>query len=820
MQKPLAAPALSFAAGIAASRLAPFSPAEAAVCTAAFALLAGLCYRRGSGRPGRVCAWLACCAAGLWNAAARGADPVPPPQPGDGRLTGCVVEPSTVRNDRFQFTLALDSGGRARVTVPPARGGGLPPPLAYGTRVEADLRLRPIRGFRNPGAFDVEQYQARRGVFWNAVAPRGAVPRVLAGVCGESWRRPIERWRAAALERIDRLYPGDGYHAGMLRGLLLGDKSGIRQSWTDAYRRTGTYHALVISGSHVTLVCGLFLVWRRHWGFGERTLLLLAGATAWLYALMAGADPPVLRAAAGFLLYIAACLLYRRTSILNALAAVALAFLAVDPGQLFDASFQLSFLAVAALGAFSPEPGSGRVPDRQAMALRLELKLAMETAALASGVPARWLKRIGAAAGAPVREAWALLRVSAGVQAGLALPMVLLFHRVSFTGLAANLVVVPVISSAIPFGFAAVFTGWPWAARTAAWLLDFASGAAAWCVRFEPALRIPDPPAWLAVVIPCAFLAWAAARTLRWKLVWAAACAALLAALVWYPFAPRTPRNSLELSALDVGQGESLALTLPDGSLAVVDGGGLPQYGRRTAGGFDVGEEVVSPCLWARGVRQLGAVAVTHLHDDHAGGIRAVLDNFRPRELWSGFAPDHPAWRQLSERARELGIRVRILKQGDEFDFGGAHWQALAPARGQSWTGRPRNGDSLVLRVRHGRHAFLLTGDIERSGEARLLEEGLAGGAQVLKVAHHGSRLSSLEPLLDRLSPAVAVISAGAGNSYGLPNAQVVEALRARHALVLRTDQDGLVTVRSDGRYLTVEPSRPGPTEWLRWDLF
>jgi competence protein ComEC len=216
----------------------------------------------------------------------------------------------------------------------------------------------------------------------------------------------------------------------------------------------------------------------------------------------------------------------------------------------------------------------------------------------------------------------------------------------------------------------------------------------------------------------------------------------------------------------------------------------------------------------------LAVVAVTHLHDDHVGGVAALLENFRPPELWTGFAPDYPAWHRLEEKARGLGIRVRVLKQGDEFEFGGVAWQTLAPARGQPWTGKPRNDDSLVLRVRHGRHAFLLTGDIERRVEARMLEDGIPAGAQVLKVAHHGSRLSSLPPLLDHLRPAVAVISAGAGNIYRLPNAEIVRELRARHALILRTDLDGLVTVRSDGRCLTVEPSRLAGPAWTHWDLF
>ncbi|MGB9612287.1 MAG: ComEC/Rec2 family competence protein, partial [Bryobacteraceae bacterium] len=137
--------------------------------------------------------------------------------------------------------------------------------------------------------------------------------------------------------------------------------------------------------------------------------------------------------------------------------------------------------------------------------------------------------------------------------------------------------------------------------------------------------------------------------------------------------------------------------------------------------------------------------------------------------------------------------------------LGGLPCRVLAPARGQPWSGRPQNNDSLVLELRHGRHTFLLTGDIEAPVEARLAEEGLLAPVQVLKVPHHGSRRSATEWLLERTRPAVALISAGEGNSYGLPHPETVGRLRAARALVLRTDEDGLVAVCSDGRYLEVE---------------
>jgi len=162
------------------------------------------------------------------------------------------------------------------------------------------------------------------------------------------------------------------------------------------------------------------------------------------------------------------------------------------------------------------------------------------------------------------------------------------------------------------------------------------------------------------------------------------------------------------------------------------------------------------------------------------------------------------------------------LKQGDEGRLGGVQWEVLAPSDAQTWRGRAQNNDSLVLRLRYGRHVFLLTGDIESGVERRLLEDYRDLRADVLKVAHHGSRRSNLPGWLAGVQPSVALISAGLGNSYGLPHPRVIEDLNARRALILRTDLDGLSTVLSDGRYLQLDNQRqrPAPQQgeiWLRF---
>ena len=232
----------------------------------------------------------------------------------------------------------------------------------------------------------------------------------------------------------------------------------------------------------------------------------------------------------------------------------------------------------------------------------------------------------------------------------------------------------------------------------------------------------------------------------------------------------------------------------------LVDGGGVLSYGRTRAPNFDTGEDVVSPYLWSRGIRRLDVVVATHAHQDHIGGLSAILENFRPRELWTGANPSA----DLVKRAKVLGVRVVESHQGTPMDFSGAQIEVLAPTPDYV-SASVGNNDSLAMRITYGARSFLLTGDLESRVENSLLAEGKLAHADVLKVGHHGSRTSTSEEFMDAVSPRVALISAGFENSFNHPHPSVVARLQARQIAILRTDLAGRSTVSTDGRSLDFE---------------
>jgi competence protein ComEC len=743
-------------------------------------------------------------------------------------LNGCVVEPPAFYDGRDQFTVELAPKARARVTLA-IKEGDLPPELHYGQRVEFEARIRAIRNFQNPGAFDSEGFLARSGIYWTASVSAGTAIAVQRGKCGSRFYAIVFALRTAILDRIDLLYRNNPYATGIMEATLIGEKRKLEKIWTDHFRRTGTYHMLVIDGLHVSVLAAVLLFLLRVCFVPQLAALSATAGFAWLYALLSGMDAPAVRAAGGFTCYLIARYFYRRARILNLLAAIAIVYLIYDPDQLFEAGFQLSFLCVAAIGAFalpSLEATSAplvrglhginevsrdpRLPPRVAH-FRLELRLIAETFFYLIRIPQSWIAHFLSFGARLVFFAWEMAVISTVIQIALALPMAIYFHRIPLTGVSANIIVVPLLSLVIPIGFLAVFTNSSFAATIAEWLLNTGETVADWHTGWEPNWRVADPPWWLSIAFSIALLALAMAipRSRRFTVAASLTVAALFALVFWQPFPANTQPGILELTAIDVGQGDSLLVSFPDGKLMLVDGGGVLAFGRQSKPRLDIGEDVVSPYLWSRSIRRLDAIALTHAHDDHAAGLPALIENFHPAELWTGATPMSDVWSTIAAKARDQRVPVVPMRAGRNFDFGGTRIEILSPPSDYIPAAGPKNNDSLVMRITYGERSILLTGDMEKPMEIGLLADGVPVRADILKVGHHGSNTSSIDLFLDAVSPTYALISDGFENSFRHPHPQVLARLAAHKAGVLRTDRHGLITVRTDGHRIWTETYLP-----------
>jgi ComEC/Rec2-related protein len=310
----------------------------------------------------------------------------------------------------------------------------------------------------------------------------------------------------------------------------------------------------------------------------------------------------------------------------------------------------------------------------------------------------------------------------------------------------------------------------------------------------------------------------AASRSRLLKLAGCAfACAALV--IVAHPLSAGRADGRLRVDFLDVGQGDSALVTMPDGTTLLVDGGGRPELRRNRrdeteeeAGEFDpdargVGDAVVSEYLWWRGLSRVDYILATHADADHIDGLNAVARNFKVDAALVARAPqDDAEFVRFAATARDAGLPVFIIGRGDHMSFGGVEadvlWPPLAPGDADSPSG---NNQSVILRLRFRSRTLLLAGDAEADAERALVAAGDDLRSDAVKVAHHGSRTSSTQSFVNATRPALAVVSVGLVSPYAHPNPQVIERWRAAGAQVLTTGQRGTITVSTDGEDLKVE---------------
>lgn len=625
-------------------------------------------------------------------------------------------------------------GGLRLSSVSPPDGRGWPE-LHAGDEIEVLAEAKRPQVFRDDGAFDRRAYLAQQNI--DLVATLRA-PQLIERVASPpgtaaTW---LARARRRLRDEIDKLCAGSPQAAAVLRATLLGDRSSVDRAESTDFQKTGAFHVLVVAGLHLGAIAfALFWIGKTvRLSRGWNTLFTLALLFA--YVAVVEQRVPVLRAAVMAAIVLLGGFFFRRLELLNSAALAALILLVARPLALRDSSFQLTFVAIGCIAGLaapwlekSAEPyvralRGWRDVTRDAAHEPRATQFRIDLRSLAQWLSLRLPQRLGKTLGDALSggillsfRVWELLVVTMALQIGMLPLMARDFHRVALAAPIVNLAAVPMIGILVPLGFLTLLTGLishsvgRLLATLLVWVTSLLVQVVHWFADFPRwSYRIPGPPFWLVVMffmIGVALVAEmqirrTARRTIRGGLCCAWALCALTIAI--FPFGAEWAKGKLEVEVLDVGQGDSLFIVSPGGKTLLIDGGGaFGGFATRTESfGIDPGEEAVSPYLWSRGFQKLDIVALTHAHQDHLGGLRAILENFHVGRLWIGREVSSAALTRLEELAKERRIPIEHELRGKSFDWDGVTGELLWPeVTAAEIAPTAKNDDSLVLKLHY-----------------------------------------------------------------------------------------------------------------------
>jgi len=664
--------------------------------------------------------------------------------------------------------------------------------LSYGRKVALGGVLYEPQQARNPGNFNFRSYLQSRGI--GAVFYGKAADLVLLDI--PPGLSPLRRAALAAREKMSavlRAYlpPKEG---SLLVGMLFGERKALDPDMERVFRASGLSHLLAVSGLHVGLIAAFIFWLSQKAGLKGWQAFLFIFLLLFAYVYLCGLKPATLRAFIMVLMAAGAVQFGRSNDLPTALAAAALVILIYNPLLLFTVSFQLSYAATITIILFA-RPLTEKISQ---LGCRMHIPFSSTAKAL-----------------------YSLAAVTLAAQIGVAPLTAYYFKEISLIALFSNILIMPAVSAVLGIGLASALLGLAYAPAGAVMnlagypLLAYISLITEKIGSLPFAYREVYPPRLYELIIYYALLLFASmgfkpllpfTQRLRKNLRPFHLLAFILLAafvLTWWGFPGASPEN-LEIVFLDVGQGDAIYIHTPSGHNILLDGGGNPAF----KGNIDSpGRYRVVPFLEHRRVKKLDLVFVSHPHEDHFGGLFAVLEKIPVETLvLNGDITETPLYQEFLSLAEKKGISREIVEKGDRFLLGEHIELEILNPPPQLFRGTrsDANNNSLVIHLRYKNFGALFTGDIEKEAAEHLLKEELLPPCQILKIPHHGAYLENLEKLLERVSPVYAIIPVGT-NSFGHPHETTLCALQKKNVGIYRTDLHGAVTVVTDGHTFKVQ---------------
>ncbi|MDF1508289.1 DNA internalization-related competence protein ComEC/Rec2 [Robertmurraya sp. DFI.2.37] len=647
--------------------------------------------------------------------------------------------------------------------------------LTVGSVCQVEGQLKEPEPPGNPQMFNYQEHLRHRQIFWIL-----EVEKLTPASCQEQ-NNPLlllQKVRQTGIQFIAEQLPENS--APLVMALVFGERNFIHDELIEAYQRLGIIHLLAISGLHVGMLMGFLFYCGLRCNISREKMALVLMLVLPVYIVLTGGAPSVIRACFMMLLALLLLKLTRKKLIpADVISIVFLVYCFITPFAIYNVGFQLSF-AVSATLVFS----------------RLILL--------------RYINR-----------PFILLFVTSFIAQVASIPIMLYhFYEFSLISFIANIIYVPLYSVVILplalvwYMLALLFGD---ILSPLADFLDFQLQLlhefTLFLAKFPYNTFVLGRPSGIALVILClatvyGYYLWEnfkLNKQLYMRLFF-------LFLLLCSPFFMEKHFSSGEITLIDVGQGDSILIQLPQnkGNYLIDTGGTMPfpiEDWKKRRNPFEVGKDVLVPFLKSKGITVLDKLILTHGDMDHIGGATAVLNSVKVKELVIPMVANRSELEEkLITLARKKEIPIYFAQKGDRWKGGDYIFHVLSPA---SNTGLERNDQSIVVYTKLGGLHWMFTGDLEEEGERQLLLAYPNLQIDVLKVGHHGSKTSTSESWLEQLKPRIALISAGKSNRFGHPHHEVLERLEERNIAIFRTDRDGAIRfyfTEDDGTFLTGKP--------------